>query len=77
MKKFTISVAVASIFAGSLFAGDHGMMKMDKEECFKMHKEAHVMMEKEKTNDYAAFKQRVDKYNKLMEKLGITEYEDD
>jgi hypothetical protein len=39
MKKLTITVLVAGLFAGSLFAAENNMMMgMDKEKCMAMHK---------------------------------------
>ena len=44
MKKLTITVLVAGLFAGSLFAAENNMMKgMDKEKCMVMHKSMHEM----------------------------------
>ena len=39
MKRLTITVLVAGLFAGSLFASENNtMMGMDKEKCMAMHK---------------------------------------
>ena len=44
MKKLTITVLVAGLFAGSLFAAENNMMMdMDKEKCMVMHKSMHEM----------------------------------
>ena len=44
MKKLTITVLVAGLFAGSLFASENNtMMGMDKEKCMAMHKSMHEM----------------------------------
>ena len=44
MKKLTITVLVAGLFAGSLFAAENNMMMgMDKEKCMAMHKSMHEM----------------------------------
>ncbi len=42
MKRLTITVLVAGLFAGSLFASENNtMMGMDKEKCMAMHKSMH------------------------------------
>ncbi len=44
MKKLTITVLVAGLFTGSLFAAENNMMMgMDKEKCMAMHKSMHEM----------------------------------
>ncbi len=44
MKKLTITVLVAGLFTGSLFAAENNMMMgMDKEKCMAMHKSIHEM----------------------------------
>ena len=44
MKRLTITVLVAGLFAGSLFASENNtMMGMDKEKCMVMHKSMHEM----------------------------------
>ena len=44
MKRLTITVLVAGLFAGSLFASENNtMMGMDKEKCMAMHKSMHEM----------------------------------
>ncbi len=44
MKRITITVLVAGLFAGSLFASENNtMMGMDKEKCMAMHKSMHEM----------------------------------
>lgn len=47
MKKLSISILVASLFAGSLFANENNtMMGMDKEKCLAMHKSMHENVDK-------------------------------
>jgi hypothetical protein len=47
MKRLTITVLVAGLFAGSLFASENNtMMSMDKEKCMAMHKSMHQEMNK-------------------------------
>lgn len=47
MKKLSISILVASLFAGSLFANENNtMMGMDKEKCLAMHKSMHENVNK-------------------------------
>ena len=44
MKRLTITVLVAGLFTGSLFAAENNMMMgMDKEKCMAMHKSMHEM----------------------------------
>ena len=48
MKKLTITVLVAGLFAGSLFAAENNMMMgMDKEKCMAMHKTMHENINKD------------------------------
>ena len=47
MKRLTIIVLVAGLFAGSLFASENNtMMSMDKEKCMAMNKSMHQEMNK-------------------------------
>lgn len=47
MKRLTITVLIAGLFAGSLFASENNtMMGMDKEKCMAMHKTMHQEMNK-------------------------------
>ncbi|MBU0923498.1 hypothetical protein KKG81_01325 [bacterium] len=47
MKKLTIIVLVAGLFAGSLFASENNsMMGMDKEKCMAMYKSMHQDVKK-------------------------------
>ena len=51
MKKLTITVLVAGLFAGSLFAAENNMMMgMDKEKCMAMHKTMHQEMNKDNSS---------------------------
>ena len=44
MKRLTITVLAAGLFAGSLFASENNtMMGMDKEKCMAMHKSMQVV----------------------------------
>ena len=48
MKRLTITVLVAGLFAGSLFASENNtMMGMDKEKCAVMHKSMHQDLKKD------------------------------
>ena len=48
MKRLTITVLVAGLFAGSLFASENNtMMGMDKEKCMAMHKTMHENINKD------------------------------
>ena len=64
MKKLTITVLVAGLFAGSLFAAENNMMMgMDKEKCMAMHKSMHEM---NKDNSSKKEPSVIKKYEELL-----------
>ncbi len=64
MKRLTITVLVAGLFAGSLFASENNtMMGMDKEKCMAMHKSMHEM---NKDNSSKKEPSVIKKYEELL-----------
>jgi hypothetical protein len=64
MRRLTITVLVAGLFAGSLFASENNtMMGMDKEKCAVMHKSMHQDLKKDNaSNELTTF----EKHQKIL-----------
>ena len=72
MKKLTITVLVAGLFAGSLFASENNtMMGMDKEKCMAMHKSMH---ENSTNNQLEKEPSVIKKYEELLNNSKNSEY---
>ena len=72
MKRLTITVLVAGLFAGSLFAAENNMMMgMDKEKCMAMHKSMHEM---NKDNSSKTEPSVIKKYEELLLNSKNSEY---